>query len=53
MSIIRQDIIGQVSIQANGERRAQVEFEFDDGRVIRKNLRAPDAAITETKINGI
>lgn len=43
MPIIRQDVIDGPSIQSSGERRGTIEFEFDDGRIIRREVRAPDA----------
>lgn len=40
MAIIRQDVVDGPYAEANGEHRGIVEFEFDDGRVIRRNLSA-------------
>ena len=34
---------GDPSVQASGEHRGQVAVTFDDGRVVTKNLRTPDA----------
>lgn len=42
--IVRRDIIDGPRIQANGQYRARVEFEFDDGRIKQKTLRAPNEA---------
>ena len=44
MPITDTNVIDGPNVQANGEYRGTLEFTFDDGRVIKRNVRAPDAA---------
>lgn len=54
MAIIRQEIVdGGPHIQANGQYRGILEFEFDDGRIVRQNLRAADSAAWATLLTEI
>lgn len=50
MAIIRQDVVEGPYVEANGEHRGIVEFEFDDGRVIRRNLSAVNFAAWSEKL---
>lgn len=45
MAIVRQDVIDGPNIQADGSYRGVVEFEFDDGRIVERRIRAADAAV--------
>ena len=43
MPITDTNVVEGPNVQADGEYRGELEFIFDDGRVIRKSARAPDA----------
>ena len=43
MPITDTNVIDGPNVQASGEYRGMLEFIFDDGRVITRNVRAPDA----------
>jgi len=44
MAIIRTDVVDGPNIQADGSYRGVIEFEFDDARIVRRSVRAPDAS---------
>lgn len=43
MPIASSEVVDGPNIQADDSRRGTIEFTLDDGRVIRRNVRAPDA----------
>ena len=43
MPIISSEVVDGPNIQADESRRGTIEFTFDDGRIIRRNIRAKDA----------
>jgi NACalpha-BTF3-like transcription factor len=44
MPIVNTEVAaGDPTIQASGQRRGKIIFTFDDGRIVERNVRAPDA----------
>lgn len=42
MAITSSVVVDGPNVQADGQRRGVIEFTFDDGRVVRRSVRAPD-----------
>jgi hypothetical protein len=47
------DISGEPTVQASGQHRGTITVTFDDGRIVNRNMRAPDRAGWDARIAAI
>lgn len=50
MGIVNSEVVSGPDIQADGSRRGTIEFVFDDGRVVTRHIRSPDATAWANKL---